>query len=116
MVPLLPRLWLLDVQREPLRFRYRLAGTAIVRFLRREVTGAWLDEVHRETFVPESGDRYRFIAETGEPTWRRGPTYWDRPFAPRVIENCAVPLATDGHVVDKILALTVCFDANGVLI
>src|SRR5258707_1296396 len=30
-VPLLSRLWMLDVFREPLRFRYRLVGTDITR-------------------------------------------------------------------------------------
>src|SRR5262245_24319768 len=31
LIPLLPRLWLLDVYRDPLRFRYRLVGTAVVK-------------------------------------------------------------------------------------
>src|SRR5271165_4367368 len=43
---LLSGIWLLDVQREPFRLRYRLAGTAIVRAIGREVTGQWLDDAH----------------------------------------------------------------------
>ncbi len=35
----LSRLWMLDVCREPLRYRYRLCGTELVRSLGREVTG-----------------------------------------------------------------------------
>src|SRR6202140_589588 len=30
LVPLLPQLWMADVYRDPLRFRYRLVGTKIV--------------------------------------------------------------------------------------
>lgn len=43
---LLPGLWLLDVQHDPFRLRYRLVGTAIVQAYGRETTGQWLDESH----------------------------------------------------------------------
>jgi hypothetical protein len=49
MVPMLSRMWLADVHRDPLRFRYRLYGTALVSSLHREVTGQWLDEAQPET-------------------------------------------------------------------
>src|ERR1700686_2539143 len=39
LVPMLPRLYLLDVYRKPLRFRYRLVGTEIVHSVGRELTG-----------------------------------------------------------------------------
>jgi hypothetical protein len=71
MVPMLSRMWILDVHRDPLRFRYRLYDTALVSSLHREVTGRWLDEVQPETVNnPVLRDRYRFIVETGRPTWR----------------------------------------------
>ncbi len=44
--PLWSRAWMLDVFRDPLRYRYRLCGTEMVRSLGGEVTGQWLDEVH----------------------------------------------------------------------
>jgi hypothetical protein len=114
LVPLLSRIWMLDVFRNPLRFRYRLVGTEIVRSVRRELTGLWLDEAQPNTaHNPILRDRYRFIAETGRPTWRHGPTYWERDPVHRVIENCLLPLAKDGETVDKIIAVTVLFDANG---
>jgi hypothetical protein len=73
-VPLLPRVWMLDVVRPALRFRYRLVGTSKVLTLGREVTGRWLDEVHPEYRAdPLLTQRYRFMAETSRPTWRRGP-------------------------------------------
>ena len=112
--PLLPRLWLLDVFRNPLRFRYRLVGTDLIRSMQREVTGMWLDEAQPGSVSNVNlRDRYRFVAELGRPTWRRGPTLWNRDPNHRIVENCVAPLATDGETVDKIIAVTVLFDANG---
>ena len=114
LVPMLPRLWLLDVYRDPLRFRYRLAGTAVVKSVRRELTGQWLDEVQPASVTnPALRDRYRFVAETGRPTWRRGRTLWARDPLHTTVENCFVPLAADGRTVDKIFAINVIFDMNG---
>lgn len=113
-VPLWSKLWMLDVFRDPLRYRLRLVGTDITRSLQREVTGLWLDEAQPETVSNVTlVNRYRFIVETGRPTWRRGPTLWRRDPTHRIIENCEVPLASDGKTVDKILAVSVIFNASG---
>ncbi|HZK89774.1 MAG TPA: PAS domain-containing protein [Stellaceae bacterium] len=113
-VPLLSRLWMLDVCRDPLRFRYRLVGTDITRSLRRELTGMWLDEAQPQWVDNVTlRDRYRFILETGQATWRRGRTLLDRDPNHRLVENCLAPLATDGKTVDKIIAVSMLFDANG---
>jgi hypothetical protein len=114
LVPLLPRLWMLDVYRNPLRFRYRLVGTHLFLSVGRELTGGWLDEVQPETLTnPMLRDRYRFVAETGRPTWRHGPTFWERDPTHRIIENCLLPLAADGESVDKIFALSLVFSIDG---
>ena len=111
---MLPRLWLLDVYRDPLRYRYRLVGTAVVKSIRRELTDGWLDEVQPESVAnPALRDRYRFVVETGRPTWRRGPTLWTRDPVHKTVENCFVPLAADGSTVDKIFAINVIFDSKG---
>ncbi|HEU0217286.1 MAG TPA: PAS domain-containing protein [Stellaceae bacterium] len=113
-VPLLSRMWILDVFRHPLRYRYRLVGTDMTRSLQRELTGQWLDEAQPESVRNVNlRDRYRFILETGQVTWRRGATMWLRDPNHRVVENCLAPLATDGETVDKIIALSVIFDAAG---
>lgn len=113
-VPLLSRLWMLDVFRNPLRFRYRLVGTDITRSVQRELTGLWLDEAQPQSVQNVNlRDRYRFILETKQATWRRGQTLWDRDPNHRVVENCLAPLATDGETVDKIMAVSVIFDRTG---
>ena len=112
--PLWSRTWMLDVYRDPLRFRYRLCGTEMVRSLGREVTGAWLDEIHPELIAnPHSRERLRFMAATGTPTWRRGMPLWTRDPKHRVIETCIVPLSADGAAVDKMLAVSVLYDGAG---
>jgi hypothetical protein len=112
--PLLSRLWMLDVFRDPLRFRYRVVGTHITRSVQRELTGLWVDEVQPVSVQNvDLRDRYRFILETGQPTWRRGQTLWDRDPTHRLVENCLAPLATDGVTIDKIVAVSVIFDTNG---
>jgi hypothetical protein len=113
-VPLLSRLWMLDVFRNPLRFRYRLVGTDITRSVQRELTGKWLDEAQPESVRNvDLRDRYRFILETAQPTWRRGRTLWDRDPNHKSVENCLAPLASDGETIDKIIAVSVIFDASG---
>lgn len=108
------RMWMLDVYRDPLRFRYRLCGTEMVRSLGREVTGYWLDEAHPQLVEnPQSRERFRFVTEIGRATWRHGPPLWSRDPEHRTIETCIAPLAADGLRVDKILGFSVMFDSQG---
>jgi len=114
MVPMLSRIWMLDVHREPLRFRYRLYGTTLANSLKRDVTGRWMDEAAPEIIGHrEVRDRLHFMIETGRPTWRRGPTKRGRDPLHRIIENCVAPLAADGETVDIIIGVAVIFDATG---
>jgi hypothetical protein len=113
----LSRVWLLDIYRNPLRFRCRLAGSDMVRSLGQEVTGRWLDEVHPLSVTQaDSRDRFRIVAELGRPTWRRGAPRWARQPEFHMIESVLVPLAADGHTIDKIMAMSITFDSNGRLI
>jgi len=117
MAPWLSRLWLLDVHRNPLRYRCRLAGSDMVRSIGQEVTGRWLDEVHPlSASDPRSRGRFRFVTELGRPAWRRGTPRWARQPEFKIIESLLVPLAADGRSVDKIMAISVTFDVKGRMI
>jgi len=111
----MPRVWLLDVDRSAgLRFRYRLVGTREVETLQREVTGLWFDDVHpRLKENPALLERYCFIAEKGEPTYRRGFINFNHKREHERVENCMVPLAQDGRTVDIIAACSVIFRSDG---
>lgn len=105
---LLPGIWLLDVQPEPFRLRYRLVGTEAVEAIGAEVTGRWMDEAHAAIAEnPGYLDRYRAVCEHRIPSWRRGiPQLWvNKQY--HTLENLVLPLASDGVTVDMIVALTV---------
>ncbi|HVM81635.1 MAG TPA: PAS domain-containing protein [Stellaceae bacterium] len=107
---LLPRIWLLDIQAEPFRLRYRLVGTEIVRAIGREVTGQWLDDAHPHLKdEPDYLARYREVLATGMPSWRRGRAMLWTHQDYREIENILLPLARDGASVDMIMVLTVLY-------
>jgi hypothetical protein len=113
-VPFWSRTWILDVFRDPLRYRYRLCGSDMVRSYGYEVTGRWLDEVHPALIEnPETRERFRFMAETGRPTWRRGLPLWTCDPKHTAIETLIMPLAADGRTVDKLLAVSVVYDSSG---
>ena len=110
----LSRMFLLDVFRDPLRYRYRLCGTELVRSFGRELTGIWLDEAHPQMVEnPDSRERFRYMVEAGRPTWRKGAPLWTRHPDHRSLETCIVPLAADGATVDKLLGFCVMFDSQG---
>jgi hypothetical protein len=110
----LPGVWLLDVQREPFRLRYRLVGTRIVEAIGREVTGQWLDEAHPHLANDSVYiGRYRKVVETAEPSRRRGTAKIWLHDDYREIENVVLPLASDGKNVDMLMVLTVLHRHDG---
>jgi len=102
---LLPWLWLLDVERAPLRFRCRLVGTGHRDMMGREFTGRWADEVFPR--FAETRAHVDFVAAAaGEPRWFRGVP----DFAPATeyagTERLVLPLAADGARIDLLLGVT----------
>lgn len=107
---LLPNVWLIDVVRDPLRFRFRLMGTLVVEYAGEDNTGKWFDERW-----PESDPAFlHSVVETRQPTWARGRSNWRPEKDYFEIERVRLPLARDGETVDMILVLTVFFDNKGV--
>ena len=107
---LLPNIWMLDVQREPWRFRYRMAGAEFAAAIGRStISNDWYDELRPMAWA---ANRTRLIttARNGVPTWRHGPmpveddafdfNGWSE------VENLMLPLAGDGVTVDTILGIT----------
>jgi len=107
MVPLLRWIWMMDVGRDPLRFRYRLVGTEQVNVMGRDFTGRWLDEVHEQFLTSVSHSQYVTSVERGEIGYLKGapPYHVTRDYMQ--VERLLVPLACNGRDVDILLALTV---------
>lgn len=111
---LLPGIWLLDVQRQPFRLRYRLVGTRIVEAIGQETTGLWLDEAHPHLLEHKHYlDRYERVVAGKVPDWRRGPARMWTHEDYREIENVVLPLASNGTDVDVLLLITVMYRLDG---
>ena len=110
---LLPWVWLLDVHRDPLRFRYRVTGTEHRRVSGRDATGHWMHELHPDFASFESYPEFVVAVERREIRYRRG-----RPVFPivndvRETERLLLPLARNGWDVDMLLAITVYLRRSG---
>jgi hypothetical protein len=111
---LLPNLWILDVQRQPFRLRYRLVGTSIPCSAPGGLTGQWLDDVRPAIKdIPGYFDRHREVVETKMPSWRYGGSRLQRDVAFASLENLFLPLAGNWQDVDMILAATIYYRRNG---
>ncbi|MBI3515882.1 MAG: PAS domain-containing protein [Proteobacteria bacterium] len=113
-VALLPNIVLVEVQRDPLRFRYRLLGSRIDSVNGKNLSGQWLDEAYADHAKAAALLReYAQVVETGQPIWRRSePRVVPMPDC-RAIEVLRLPLASDGQAIDMILGLTLYFDSAG---
>ena len=100
MPQLLPHLTLFDVERDPMRFRIRLVGTAIVGAMGRDTTGLYLDQLER---IDNVAERARQLALDKTPFFLAGlPLTWThRDY--RTYSVLGLPLAGDGEVVDMLL-------------
>ncbi|HTZ79356.1 MAG TPA: PAS domain-containing protein [Stellaceae bacterium] len=107
LVPLLRWIWMMDVRRDPLRFRYRLVGTEQVNVMGRDFTGRWLDEAHEQFLSSVSHAQYVTSVERGEIGYLKGspPYHVTKDFLQ--VERLLVPLAANGEDVDILLALTI---------
>lgn len=94
---LLGSISLLEVQHQPLRFRYRLVGTDIVQRLGMELTGKWLDDHPDKNLRPLLIEGAAIVYREGKPGYCRAQTRtlgedW-------LLELVAVPLlGADGSI------------------
>lgn len=106
---LLPNVWLIDVQHNPYRFRFRLEGTQVVAYAGEDNTGKWFDEC-----LPNFDPRVLIdVVETREPSWARGLSRMRPEKDYYQLERVRLPLAADGQTVDMILYMTIFFDKAG---
>jgi hypothetical protein len=101
---LLPYLYLLDVERNPIRFRFRLIGTKIVEWAGRDATGQHLDSMDYGEHGPALAAEYRTVVESGLPRHDRRHARWPKR-EHRYYHRMILPLASDGRVVDMLLGV-----------
>jgi hypothetical protein len=99
---LLPTLSLIDVAREPMDFRIRLAGTGLYDVYGREITGRALSEVYNSAAADYWRVELQKVVEAGRPAVGVHSLAW-RGASHLSILWLRLPLATDGGRVDMIL-------------
>ena len=104
---LLDSVYLIDIERDPLRFRYRLMGTKLVSFRGRELKGLYMDEAHAQFETSPIRLQYEELARRAEPQWRKGAALFNWGEGRQSIERLLLPLATDGATPDCILGMSV---------
>lgn len=108
-------IWLVDVQRAPMRFRYRLVGTGHREVIGKDLTGRWIDEAFPD--FPRMQGYADFLAVAGgEPSYcRRRPEF---PVGEKYVsmERLLLPLARDGVSVEMMLGVTLYTRADGTVV
>lgn len=104
---LLPHIVLIDVMREPVRFRYRLIGTFVTGLAGRDATGRFLDRALYGRFLEAMIWPYQEVVNTGAPiATLSGVLFAKREW--HCIENMFVPFGERG----EIDVIAVCADVD----
>ena len=93
---------LVDVERDPLRFRYRLTGSNLTMQFKLKLTGRLVDEHPDPTMRRLANEAYTKVVTTGRPLAYRRDMIIDKTV--RRYDVLVLPLAGDGTTIDKILA------------
>jgi hypothetical protein len=103
----LPWLWLVDVQRAPERYRFRLVGSRFADAVGDDPTNRWVDEVDPDFPGGLGHAHFHAAVEKHELGFYRGPPSQALRKDFIVVERLVMPLAGDGSTVDMLLGITV---------
>lgn len=97
---LLPHIFMVDVEYEPFRLRYRLVGSALVDVLGQDIKGKYLDEMPL-LFRTFAAGAYEEVLKVRGPCYKevRGIAAYFRVAYRRLL----LPLSTDGQTINIIL-------------
>ncbi|WP_259780516.1 PAS domain-containing protein [Aestuariispira ectoiniformans] len=104
---ILPYIWMVDIHRNPLRFKFRLMGTENVNAMGWDVTGKWIDEAYPSFHEGVEGYAdYVSLAKEKLPSYRKGPAHYHVPEY-KHIERIMLPMVDDDDRCNLIVAATV---------
>lgn len=104
----MPFMWLLGVEHDPLRFRYRLIGEAVREGLPRFVRkGVYIDEIKIDRPSDHLQNRLAQMVWTGEIDHYEGAPIVSHVPEVHRLERVTLPFASDHRTVDRILSVTV---------
>lgn len=107
---LLPHVWLVDVEAQPLHLRYRLLGNEIRRVSGRDdsAIGRSFNDFDPD-FAPGNAryESFAAVIRDRQPEYRRGAPRFPPGLDHLSIERILMPLAADGSTVDMLFCLSV---------
>jgi hypothetical protein len=97
---------LLQVHRDPLRFRYRIHGTETARWVGFDLTGKFIDEGLNRDWAEKAHRHLWQVAATGKPSLER---HFDQFIDHRTlnIEALVLPLSSDGVIPDYLISILI---------
>lgn len=97
---------LLEVYRNPWRFKYRVHGTETALWVGYDLTGKFVDEGASKDFADKAADHLAFVATTGRPAVER---HYNQIVGLRNlnVEALVLPLASDGYTVDLLISILI---------
>jgi hypothetical protein len=101
----LPNLMLIDVLREPRRYRYRLIGTHVVTATGEDRTGRIFENVGFFKVHPAIVEQYGRVVDTMQPLHSLEPFTNFRSGSAYEVDRLLLPLSSDGHTVDMLVVL-----------
>jgi len=101
----LPNLMLVDVLRDPRRYRYRLVGTNVVGATGADRTGRLFDEIPFFQAYPAVIRQYDTVVETRQPFYSLEPFTNLTTGSTYEVDRLLLPLSNDGRLVDTVLVL-----------
>jgi hypothetical protein len=104
---------LLQVFRDPLRFRYRIHGTETARWLGYDLTGKYIDQGENKVWVEMAHDHLGEVANSGRPSLER---HFNQLVGHRNlnVEALVLPLATDGCQADFLVSILIPHSADAI--
>jgi len=105
---LLRHIWMVDVEVDPPRFRFRLCGSHLVEALGFDPTGRDYTDVFPDFAKSDTFAALSRVRDLGEPSWRAGdPKLVSPAHEIRLLERVFLPLTRDGQRVDIVLAASI---------
>jgi len=101
----LPNLMLIDVLREPRRYRYRLIGTHVVTASGEDRTGKTFENVGFFKVHPGVSEQYDRVVESGQALHSLEPFTNFASGATYDVDRLLLPLSSDGRTVDMLIVL-----------
>lgn len=105
---LLSGVWLLDVERPGLRFRYRLLGNDMATAGAIPKPGDYLDERPSVGKINQTIQSFEKVCETRQPYWRRGKPHLLHDRFVSNLQLLALPISVgESDTVDRLMNITI---------